>query len=238
MAWTHGTASLRGERRGPGWGNRDYASALAKQDRFLFAVSNGFDRAREGAVGAELAASAFFVGWIGSQDPVRILEYVRREVDSEARHNEIPSTDYATSLVAGSLDPSGGVLLAVGGGGVVVVDGDGARLVLGGDAPPGDTASVTQADAGSHLKSVRLDAPVQAVFAFSDGLNKVLLDGEACVPRAPFLEALLGRLAGGPGRDAEFEEWLLMILGSQPVAERTDDDRTLIAAVWRGPEAG
>ena len=69
---------------------------------------------------------------------------------------------------------------------------------------------------------------LRSVAVFSDGLQRLSLRMPECEPHAQFFEPLFGRLQHST--EPDMEKFLREFLDSPRVNNRTDDDKTLVAA--------
>lgn len=84
-----------------------------------------------------------------------------------------------------------------------------------------------------RLRIARFEESVDAVVAFTDGLERLALDFARKEPFAAFLDSVSRpvREEAIPGRDAKLCAGLDSFLQSDRVNSRTDDDKTLVIAV-------
>jgi len=72
---------------------------------------------------------------------------------------------------------------------------------------------------------------VQRLAVFTDGLQRLAINMAAQTPHEPFFARFFSILAKASLQDEEqLQDALETFLKSQPVEERTDDDRTLVLA--------
>ncbi|MCL6562795.1 MAG: protein phosphatase 2C domain-containing protein [Firmicutes bacterium] len=98
------------------------------------------------------------------------------------------------------------------------------------------TAFVTDPDCVRHLQFATA-GPIDELALFSDGLQRLALDWTRLAPHAPLFQQLFADLRRLPSPEPEGNQALERLLRSEPVASRTDDDRTLILAIRRGVDA-
>lgn len=95
------------------------------------------------------------------------------------------------------------------------------------------TEFLTDDGAMARLQVHTLELVVESVGVFTDGLERLVLQFDSQTVHAPFFERLIPVLqAASPGTSAERDEGLCRYLGNEAIAERTDDDITLVLA-WR-----
>ena len=94
---------------------------------------------------------------------------------------------------------------------------------------------VTDDDAAERVQSVAAEG-VDEVALLTDGLQGLALRFDTREAHGPFFEPMFARLrAEGEGED--LREELRAFLGSAPVNQRTDDDKTLVLATRLLPAA-
>lgn len=87
-----------------------------------------------------------------------------------------------------------------------------------------------------RLRSAVVDAPVQQLAAFTDGLERLVLDFDSGGVRGPFLQPLFQQLqeSGRPSPAESLQEFLT----SPAINAQTRDDKTLILAARKGLPKG
>lgn len=98
------------------------------------------------------------------------------------------------------------------------------------------TAFVTDPDFAHHLQFATT-GPIDELALLSDGLQRLALDWTRLAPHGPLFQRLFADLRQLPQPEPEGNRALERLLDSEPVATRTDDDRTLILAIRRGADA-
>ena len=90
-------------------------------------------------------------------------------------------------------------------------------------------------DPAPRLMVERHREKVVAVVAFSDGLERLVLDFAQAKPHAKFFDGITAPVTASEtiSRDRKLSEQLGRYLDSDAVNARTDDDKTLIIAVRR-----
>jgi len=208
-------------------------------------VADGAGSADRGGDGAELAieAAASFVakkvaqGEFGLSDSLAadLVSAVRKHIFSRAEAENLAARDFACTFL-GVLSTEGGTLvLQVGDGGVVLDVGQGLEVAV---VPmTGEYANmthfVTDEDAVTVLETKQYPDRALKVAAFSDGVQRLALNMATSTPHEPFFAPFFGGMAQATAEQEELLHGLLVkFLGSSPVNERTDDDKTLALAVW------
>jgi hypothetical protein len=124
----------------------------------------------------------------------------------------------------------------VGDGGVVVDTGAGLEVAV---VPmSGEYANmthfVTDEDAVTVLATKSYADRALKVAAFTDGIQRLALNMATNTPHEPFFAPFFNGMAKATAeQEDQLQGLLVKFLGSAPVNERTDDDKTLALALWR-----
>ncbi len=160
------------------------------------------------------------------------LAAARSAVEAEAAAREVDVRQLATTLIVVAAAPDMVAAAQVGDGAAVVRDADGNLFAL--TAPQqgeylNETTFLISPDALDAAQVQAWRGSVGGVAAFSDGLQMVALKMPEAAPHAPFFAPLF-RFVSAVEDEAEAREQLAAFLRSPRIAERTDDDRTLLLA--------
>lgn len=161
-------------------------------------------------------------------------------LDLKAGHDGREASDYASTLLVAILSPAGGVIGQIGDG-AAVISGEGSdwRPVHWPDHGEyaNTTSFLTQSDALDQLQLATFEAPVRRIALFSDGLERLLLDFRNRTAHGPFFDRIFSRLSprAGAGHLAAVSEDLALLLASDKVNARTDDDTSLLCAALAEP---
>lgn len=206
-------------------------------------AADGAGSALRGGDGAELAmeAVAHFMrertrqdGFLPDESVVlECVEKVRNRIARAAEESGLTPRDYACTFLGVVSTATQTVLVQVGDGGIVVDVGEGLALPI--IPMSGEYANmtyfVTDEDALSRVQLKSFPAPVQKLAVFTDGLQRLAINMAAQTPHEPFFTRFFAILAQASLQDEEqLQDALEAFLKSQPVEERTDDDRTLVLA--------
>jgi len=206
-------------------------------------AADGAGSALRGGDGAELAmeAAAHFMRQRTTQDGFQpdetlareCIEQVRARISHAAAEASLTPRDYACTFLGVISTTTQSVLVQVGDGGIVVDVGHGLALPI--IPMSGEYANmtyfVTDEDALSRVQSKLFLAPVRKLAVFTDGLQRLAINMAAQTPHEPFFNRFFAILAKASAHDEEqLQDALEAFLKSQPVEERTDDDRTLVLA--------
>lgn len=209
-------------------------------------VSDGAGSATKGGEGAELAieAAAAFVakkverGEFGMSDALatELVIAVRERIYAAADAAGLNVRDYACTFL-GLVSTSNGTLVLQIGDGAVVVD-RGAGLEVAVVPMSGEYANMTHfatdEDAVTVLVTKAYPDRAFKVAAFTDGIQRIALNLADNTPHEPFFSPFFDGMAKASGdQEDQLRSLLVKFLGSAPVNQRTDDDKTLALAVWR-----
>ena len=207
-------------------------------------VSDGAGSAARGGEGAELAiqAAADFIASklklveFGLSDTLAVecVLAIRERIYGRAEAEGLKARDFACTFLGVLSSPLGTLVMQVGDGGVVLDVGHGLETAI---VPmSGEYANmthfVTDDEAVSILTTKAYATPAARVAAFSDGLQRLVLDMTTNKPYEPFFAKFFQVLAMATNdKEDELHGALVRFLGSPSVNERTDDDKTLAMAV-------
>ena len=138
--------------------------------------------------------------------------------------------------VLGLLSMANGTLVLQVGDGAVVVD-CGTGLEVAVVPMSGEYANMTHfvTDEGAVSVLATKTYPERAlrVAAFTDGIQRLALNLANNTPHVPFFSPFFNGMAKATAeQEDQLQGLLVKFLGSQPVNERTDDDKTLALAFW------
>lgn len=215
-------------------------------DSFLVClVSDGAGSARFAAEGSALACSTAMASieatlqsdeTLGRDKVVGWLETVRSAIRSAAVEAQGASRDYACTLLGAVVSERNALFFQIGDGAIVVTNPAARGVVFWPEEGPyvNMTHFVTDEDALANLEVVSAAVQVEEVALFSDGLQRLALSFERRMPHHPFFDPMFVVLRGKrPEECEELCDQLAKFLGSAPINERTDDDKTLVMATRR-----
>jgi hypothetical protein len=208
-------------------------------------VADGAGSAAKGGLGADLAieAAAAFIakkveqGEFGLSDALAtdVVMAVRDRIYAAAEAEGMTARDFACTFLGVLSYASGTLVLQVGDGGVVLDTGAGLEVAV---VPmTGEYANmthfVTDEDAVAVLATKAYPDRAAKVAAFTDGLQRLALNMATNTPHEPFFAPFFNGMAKATAeQEDQLHGLLVKFLGSQPVNERTDDDKTLALALW------
>jgi hypothetical protein len=219
--------------------------SVGEDECLILACADGAGSASEGGLGAAIACRQFclrardalsgdlriadlsapeLLGWYGA---------VRDDLTEEASRRGIRPRELACTLLTAVLSPDAGVFAQVGDGVIVVGADESYRAVTW--PTSGEYANETTfltADAFEHaFECVRWQSPAHEVALLTDGLQRLALSYADRSVHAPFFIPMFRALRAAELPDLLAPE-LERFLDSPAVNQRTDDDKTLVLAMW------
>ncbi len=207
------------------------------------------DRAAEGARLACQAVLHHATRWaagkgelagLGREAFVPWLDAVQVRVAAAARAEGRDARDFSSTLLVALVDRARAAFFQVGDGAIVYARGDGAY------APAlwpqtGEYANctwfATDANAADRVQSASAE-DVHEVALLTDGLQGLALRFATREAHGPFFAPMFARLRRErEGQSRPLQQELRAFLGSAPVNQRTDDDKTLVLATRLRPAA-
>lgn len=243
MTWRVLGASVAGAAHdASGRGCDDTFAYAVVGDTVVIAVADGAGSAAHAADGAAIAVTAAVAAATEvvrrcADDAARptaawgAIAAARRAVEAEADRSGRALGQLAATLHVVVSTPAGAVVAAVGDGAAVVRCG--AALEVPAPVTRGEFVNETTfLTSDRWLAEVRCAATpsVDAVAVCTDGVELLAIDLATGRPHPPFFEPLLA-FAAAPDADPGA---LTTFLSSDRVRARTDDDCTLVLAVWDG----
>ncbi|HCL3758023.1 TPA: protein phosphatase 2C domain-containing protein [Pseudomonas aeruginosa] len=200
--------------------------------------------AEQGAEMAIEAAQAYFDALMhepefGLSDllAVEFIKTIRERIYSAAAAEGKTARDFACTFLGLISSDLGTLTFQVGDGGIVLDVGNGLELAI----PPmgGEYANmtyfVTDEDAIDHLETKPFAGHVERAAVFSDGVQRLAINLVDQTPHEPFFAPFFGVLATiDEAKRSQLEPALVRFLSSEQVNRRTDDDKSMVVAVWRG----
>lgn len=224
---------------------------IGDDEHLILACADGAGSAAEARLGATLACEAFCRhartalsggARLADLDDATVRAWyrsVRDELVDEAAERAIRVRELACTLLTAVVSAEGGVFAQVGDG-AIVVGGDAGYEAIAWPAN-GEYANETTFVTGDHFEHgfawARRDAPVAEVALFTDGLQRLALNFADQSVHAPFFAPMFEALRRVDHVDVLDDE-LARFLDSPAVNDRTDDDKTLVLAVWKGADGG
>jgi hypothetical protein len=245
--WRHLAASVPGAshvRSGLPCQDFSVVVELAGNGGLLLVCADGAGSARHADVGAETACCALAdevgrftdaggrIETLGKDTAALWLDGVRAAIQTRADAVNLPTREFACTLVAALLEDASSAFLQIGDGAIVAASAAASSEVVFWPEQgeyANTTYFVTGVDAHQRLRLEVRPTPVHDVALFTDGLQHIALRYETRVPHQPFFEPMFARLRADdqwPGLGGA----LASFLGSEAISTRTDDDCTLLLA--------
>ncbi|MEM8853925.1 MAG: protein phosphatase 2C domain-containing protein [Pseudomonadota bacterium] len=256
IGWVSAAARCRGTAhatRGEACEDALRVSVLGPDQSHLIAVvADGAGSAARGGAGAALAcrtlsslAGAMLsqnrLADLGIADLRTVAITASDRMEAVAARHGLSARDLATTALLALSDGTRSLILHVGDGAIVGRCGEtGAWSALSWPAhgPYAGTTAFLTDEGEDGIRTLVDERPLDAVCLFSDGLERLVLDFASGEPHPPFFRmvaAPLDALAADPeaarGRNPRLSHALRRYLESDGVAERGDDDKTLVVAV-------
>jgi Protein phosphatase 2C len=227
--------------------------SAAEEDVLIGIVADGAGSASRSDAGAHLACIAlsdviqlYFAlgGQIDGISHETIKQWViivQKQLVGLAEKEQAPLRAYACTLLAVVAGPNCAVFLQLGDGAIVVDDDElGWRPVFW--PQKGEFANttnfVTQENAAEYVEFQSVKKTISEIAVFTDGIESLVLHFATKSAYAPYFDKIFLpiRTVRGGGLDDGLSLELAKYLGSAPVCERTDDDKTLMLASRRSIE--
>jgi hypothetical protein len=219
-----------------------------KQHLLTIFVSDGAGSAPHGGIGAELAieSATAFVGQHyaeAGESPltdiwaVECIQAVRAKIYEAAGQQGAKARDFACTFLGVVASPIGTLLMQIGDGGIVVDVGNGLEVPI--TPMAGEYANmtnfVTDENAIDLLAVTVLPGLPEKVAVFSDGIQRLAMNMATNTAHGPFFMPFFTVLATATAaQEDHLQAELARFLNSTAVNERTDDDKTLVLALWVG----
>lgn len=235
--WRIVGASVAGPKRAADEPCEDSHAWAQSGDTLVVAVADGAGSARLAAAGSHLAATfaVEHTAWLldeGVSPGLELLQdslgATRRALVHRSRSLGCPLKDLSTTLALLVAGPGGTAAVQVGDGVVVVDDGEMRTLAAAAESEYlNETVFLTSRSWRKATTAGESAAPASAVALSTDGLALLAVDRETSAPHPGFFGPLLAHCRRGGGA-----EQLAKFLGSARVADRTDDDVTVVLATF------
>jgi Protein phosphatase 2C len=169
----------------------------------------------------------------GREDVLGWVDSARRSIAGAAESQGLESGDFSCTLLVALADEASAVFFQIGDG-AIVFRGEGGEYVPALWPQSGEYANCTwfvTDEAVADRVQLAAARGVHEVALFTDGLQSLALRFVSREAHAPFFEPMFARLRREPeGTSEGLLDELRAFLGSSPVNQRTDDDKTLVLA--------
>ncbi len=216
----------------------------------LLACADGAGSARLAEVGARLACRtitrlALEELWSGSvvadlqrETVVRWHHRLRAELEVEADRRKAGLHDLACTLLVAAVGETATAFAQIGDGAIIVGQNEGYETVFwpqNGEYA-NSTNFVTDPAFADSLEFTQRRGPVDELALMTDGLQMLALNFAGRSVHQPFFQPMFARLRAAAGHEG-LPRALRRFLASPAVAERSDDDKTLLLATRVPPRA-
>ena len=227
---------------------------IGDEDVLVAAIADGAGSASHSQIGSSEAVQ-HLVKLVAQTDLVLTavsIEQVRdwfgqvlAHLNTVAEREQIKITDLACILLL-SIVWKGGAIFSQLGDGAWVVEKEG-TIAPGTWPENGEYANVTvfitspkalaltETGTLAHLQFNRVEGSIDAIAGFTDGIQSLVLKYADKTAHAPFFSKMFQSLRACTD-ETELITPLQQFLASDSVTTRTDDDKTLVLAVWREAE--
>jgi hypothetical protein len=216
---------------------------LADETVLVLACSDGAGSAEFSEIGSRTACSTLVdlvsaetrlagrLGTVGSDRAREWLAQVHRAIGVQADLRDADARQLACTLLFAVLSQRGAAFGQIGDGAMVVWRDNAYQTVFWPQSGEyvNTTNFVSDRRWESFFEFAWCDQPVDEVALFSDGLQMLALDYHQQQVHGPFFAPLFASLRKQP-EPADLMEPMRAFLESPQLAERTDDDKTLILA--------
>lgn len=213
---------------------------LANERALVIGIADGAGSAKASEIGSQatvehllrqIATCDLSLGAITHEIAAGWIQNARDHLDEIAAERELSVRDLACTLLFAILTETGAVFCQVGDGGwVVQANGhyQTATWPSGGEYA-NQTTFITSPNWREVLQFNLLRDRITGVAGFSDGLQNVALHFASRTVHAPFFDSKFKALAATED-ETSLRAPLMEFLSSSALAERTDDDKTLVLA--------
>lgn len=174
-----------------------------------------------------------------SEDVEGWCDDARRKIEEEANSRACVPRDFATTLCAAIISPSGSCFFQIGDG-AMIAGRDGTYGVIfwpqSGEYA-NSTNFLTASNFQDHLEFLSTPSRFSDVALFTDGIERVALSFESRTPHPPFFHPLFQTLRS-TDNPAGLRDDFRGFLQSESIKARSDDDKTLILATYVAGENG
>lgn len=238
---------------------QDYAKCIVTPDRnnapvLIAVVSDGAGSAENSHIGSEIACALFTevaAAYLAKNTAATIdctitqawLQKIREAIQQRAESDKKRPRDYACTFLAVITSQDYAAYVQIGDGAIVVSGGE--ELDWGWIFWPqrGEFANttffLTDDAALERVCFEATDKPPLEVALFTDGIEPLVLEYATQTAFAPFYDKMFPpvRAATVEGLNNDLSSFLEKYLASPSVCDRTDDDKSLILATRRPPNA-
>ncbi len=165
------------------------------------------------------------------QDVLRWCEQARERIHEAATARECVPRELATTLCAALVAPTNSCFFQIGDGAMILRRNGIYGVVFWPQSGEyaNSTNFLTAHEYDSQLEFISIDTSCSDIALMTDGLERLALRFDSQTPHIPFFDPFFRALRAADDYTG-LNEALHSFLASQPVRERSDDDKTLILA--------
>jgi hypothetical protein len=216
---------------------------VGDQDVLVVAAADGAGSAEHSDIGSQTACRVIHeviaehlgqmpeFDHIDREQVIAWYEQVRSALEREAESLSVPVRQLACTLIVAVIGDNGAALCQIGDGAIVIRDAETLRPVFWPQSGEyaNTTNFVTSSKTEQDLMFEWYDGRIDDVAVFTDGLQSVALNYATRQAHQPFFTPLLNALRAHPN-PPDLAGPMQTFLESKNLADRTDDDLTLILA--------
>lgn len=217
-----------------------HSCILGSERVMIVAIADGAGSARASEIGSaaavehllrQLASSGRTLLEMDEALATEWMQNARDHLEALAVEKELPSRDLACTLMFAILGEFTSIFGQVGDGAWVAQGSDGVLPVTwpSGGEYANQTTFITSPDWREAMQFRVIREPLRAVAGFTDGLQNIALHFASRSAHAPFFEPKWSALLAADD-ETSLHAPLLAFLTSAALAERTDDDKSLVLA--------
>lgn len=221
---------------------------LTDKDIFIAIVADGAGSAEYGGEGASLvcrsvgqAVRKHFMNTAIFPDKAQVASWLTNakvKITESASKREIENREFASTFLLAISTGNETLTAHIGDGCIVLRNRSTSEWFAPIWPDHGDYASTTRFVTDEPMPEVRfeqMDYPIDTVALFTDGLERLALDFAGQLPYKPFFESVSRPLLNmnGEGRHRALSGSLGEFLDNPGINQRTDDDKTLVLAVYK-----
>ena len=180
---------------------------------------------------SELVDAGLTIDRLGPDSLMLAFQIARRQLSLMASMRCLPVSEFACTLLVSVLGRDRALFGQIGDGAIVIGSNERLRPVFWPQS--GEYANTTNFLTGlefeSRIETVELHESVSEIAIFTDGLQNLALRFAERMVHEPFFSPMFANLSSSED-PRKLDEPLRSFLGSKPVNDRTDDDKTLLLA--------
>ncbi len=206
-------------------------------------VADGAGSAKHSNVGSLVTCNAILEcvdayleshGTIANLDKSQVIgwcDVARGRIDEEAKARETRAAEFAATLCAAILSPTGSCFFQIGDGAIVLKQHGPLGVVFWPESGEyiNTTTFLTSKEYRDRLQFFSTTSIFQDVALFTDGIDRIALRFDSQTPHPPFFDPLFEALRTLPDWQSLGDK-LESFLRSPSVSSRSDDDKTLLLA--------